>query len=239
MKLLIQMILIAGLCMASLSARADVDYNDLPPWFQTDIQTLDKALDVPMLTNGYRLCVTLPNAIPAFTTRCLLIVKGRERKPVFDIWSLKGYVRIHTSEEALKYVRLRTSLQTWLLWPESNRVFTEIISRPNVALLPNYGLKDNYVKNLMQYWHSGDFAVLSPDAFRLGHFKPPSVKHVGHLYIIDRWIAKPKLTTKPGTCIIQEILETVTDEGDYTWKVLVSRDTPNLPDTTWMLPSFL
>jgi len=234
--------LIQVLCYVALSSSvlAGVDTSTLgidtmtedqaPEIFKVDSQTPQQKLLLSALNQGTKLYVTTPAGIPTEASRQIEVQYGKKTRIAGDLDQLAGFVHITSAAQALEFVRFRTSPATWLNWPRSRYRFVEVTDQEH-PWRDDYGAKiDISTKSLIEDNRSGDFGILSPDAFRVGKFSHPTVHRKGKNYIIDRWVLQESTVYK--------IRETVGPLGEYTRRSTQQLSAPNIPGTQWRLPTY-
>ena len=154
-----------------------------------------------------------------------------------SLGQLRGLVGIPDGAHALRYVRLRTSPGLIAAWNSAEQQ-VEIVNRSKVAELPSYHM-ESYSQWLnsdaVQRWRSGRLGLLSPQSYTKGEFSPPVVESADGGYKIVRWLFVDNPSNQ--TTHIRRISEWVGKDGSYRIHVLRHTRTPNLPDTTWVIPA--
>jgi len=233
----IQVLMYVTLCSAVF---AGVDTSTLgidtmpedqaPISFQVESQTPQQRIYLSCLNQAAKLYVTTPAAIPTEASRQIELQSGDKKLIVGDLDQLAGFVHITSPAQALEFVRLRTSPATWLHWPRSRYRFIEITDQEH-PWREDYGAKtDIFTKSLIEDNRSGDFGILSRDAFRIGKFSHPIVERKGKNYIIERWVLSGPTVFK--------IRETVGLSGEYTRRSTLKLNAPDIPGTQWRLPTY-
>jgi hypothetical protein len=139
---------------------------------------------------------------------------------------LRGLVRIANADQALTFVRLRTSKDYCYDWRQS---ILEIVSSDHAKEID---FKDRSALTHMarQDTVSGHYAVLSPHAFRSGGFSAPIVSQVPGGFRITRWVC---LFNGLHGDHIQQWDEYVGHDGTYRMSVSKDMPAPKLPGTHW------
>lgn len=155
---------------------------------------------------------------------------GITRQIAWDLNQLRGSVHIPNKAAALRYVRLRTTPQTYYFWPNPE---VEIVSRRDANRLPRYGVESS--------WHfrpggSGSFGIVSPHAWRVGKFTKPNVQQTPDGFIITRWTYASAIVTEHASkeAGVYRIQEWVGRDGAYRRRTLqIVHKT--LPNTSWWM----
>ena len=175
------------------------------------------------------------------------------RKLVQYISDLRGFVRIESLAEALRYVRVQTSPYLNGLWDagDVNKAAFEIVDRANLEQALHFGYVTQYaalandeIENSKQ--PSGFYGVLSSKDFKTYGFTQPQVRQVESAFEIKRWLiqfrTRHTVTGKyrnfhldndyvPDE--VQFVKEIVTKDGDYRRtivKVVKGERVPMSPD---------
>ena len=155
---------------------------------------------------------------------------GVTRQIAWDLNQLRGSVRIPNKAAALRYVRLRTTPQTYYFWPNPE---VEIVSRRDTNRLPRYGVESD--------WHfrpggSGSFGIVSPHAWRVGKFTRPEVQEVAGGFLVTRWTYASAMVSEHASkeAGVYRIREWVGRDGAYRRRTLqIVHKT--LPNTSWQM----
>jgi len=139
-----------------------------------------------------------------------------------------GHVQIANADDALAYVRLQTSY-TCHLAPDF-----EVIDRPHVFLIPNYGLPQLNIDLDVKTTPPGWYGVISSQAFKKGGFSLPKVIATTRGYIITRWLFYDQNFNRHHR--IRKVEETVSAIGEYHCKILLDRPAPKLRGADWYVP---
>ncbi len=169
-------------------------------------------------------------AYPEVVNRNLMLKVDNRVVKLNALSQLRGHVRIDSPQQALDFVRFRTSLYTFFYW--RGRRFFEVIPDDAVAKMPTYGF-DRYYET--HPGGAGDAGVISPGAYRLEKFTAPTVTRSGDHFEVVRWLYFPGLP-QPGT--VRLVRETIGADGSYDCVTLKSLPAPKLPDTYWRRPLF-
>lgn len=131
---------------------------------------------------------------------------------------LRGCVQISTVLDALHFVRLRTDPDTVFCWPGSIEQEVTLYKAPGVS---------------SAFSGSGEWAVLSPQAYSVGEFSAPKARPIKDGFTIVRWI----WMDNPGDAgsTVQKWRETVLTDGSYHREILISKPAPDLPNTNWRI----
>lgn len=162
-----------------------------------------------------------PNVAP--NSPAIRVSTPRTRFLLHSLAQLQGVVAVHTPQQALHFVRLRTARDYCYDWPGADAI-QEIVSFSQ-AMSPAFadtGHADGFSR-------SGVFGLLSDQAYKAGKFLPAQVKLVPEGFQIVRWVCR--YASLEGTAL-EQWQETVGSDGKYTCTVLHSRKTPVLPDTS-------
>jgi hypothetical protein len=139
-------------------------------------------------------------------------------------------VAINTPSDALRYVRLRTSLSLWFVWHNSRLL--EIVSIKQAARLLNFGIPPDVRPDGLT---SGYVGVLSTRDYQRCRFAPPVVRSARGGFTVTRW-AFSYLGPRNR---VELVRETVGRDGRYTCTVLISKPPPRLSSGRfWNVPFF-
>jgi hypothetical protein len=143
-----------------------------------------------------------------------------------DLQHLKNFVLITTPAQALMFVRLRTSWQTYMTM--SNPFEVEMESETQHQTMPSFGLPNS------QEFSGGGGApidpvvpnrvLLSDRAFRDGGLTPPIVTRSGANFQVVRWIYQINPGNKHSIC---EVRELVGRDGTYSQFIIKHRNVSN------------
>jgi len=167
------------------------------------------------------------DTIPRIDTYSLKVEDELGSHDLRNFADLQGKVSIHTGEDALEFVRLRTSFWSYYLWPEDRTI--EVVSSSMLPKLPSYGLEQ--IHN--PYRTAG--VINDTDFIKSGFSVPQVVTNHGQ-YNITRWLLDLNLT---GTPFVEKVGETVTSDGRYSITVLAKKNVPRLSNSQWGIPSQL
>lgn len=160
-----------------------------------------------------------------------LVLSGAAgEKRMHNLNELYGLIRIPDPAAALHFVRLKTSLATWQMWPS---VDSEIVQVKDARKLPNYGLT-NVIDPLDR--DSGFNGMLSTEAYRAGRFTPPMVQQRPGGFRVRRWLYTQTQRFPFGR--VQLVEERVSTNGAYKRVVLKDLPPPDLPGTRWHFMGF-
>ena len=159
--------------------------------------------------------------------------RGASRQ-LHSVNDLNGLVNIRTANEALDFVRLRTSVSTFRFWPDES-IELEVTRQSDALAQARYGLRSDDLPTRNWVHRSGMSGVLSDRAFKQGEFSAPVVIREGTGYSITRWIYVIQQNDRQG---VQQIRESVTKSGHITRTVLRRLPLPTLPATTWEIERY-
>ena len=162
------------------------------------------------------------------------------RTQVKHLSGLKGFVKISSSNEALRFVRLQTSPYLIGLWDtdNANKSIFEVVDHAKLDHILDYGYVTQYGKIPRNYLNdlsisSGYYGVVSSKAFVNQGFTQPEVRQVGSVFEIKRWLIqfrtriprslgnrKVELDNNYVADELQFVKETVTEDGDYNRTIL-------------------
>ena len=164
-----------------------------------------------------RMIVVLPDPKGGTTTQ----VAG-------DLNALRGSVKITSKAAALRYVRLLTTPKTYYLWPVHA---VEVVSRSDAHSLPDFGVASSWGFRAVD---SGAYGIISPRAWRIGKFTPPTVQQIKEGFIVTRWIYTTDTGTEQARTEegVYRIREWVGRDGAYRRRALERFD-KKLPNTAW------
>ncbi len=174
--------------------------------------TTTLSIEVPLasLLPDRGICEQVTDDGIAPTRQGLVLRAGRREIGLSTPGDLRGHVRIDTPAEALDYVRLGSSKDLAYAWQGCGGL--EIVR----------GSEGNN--------ESGKMGVVTPRAWRIGKFTPPTVKHAGGDFVVERWLMLrgSGLEGRPV-----KVREHVGRDGSYRQEVLPTPPLPPLPDTRW------
>ena len=163
--------------------------------------------------------VPLGPRFPVEPSLRLIVLSETERKVVNWPTELRGMVQIHTPEQALEFVRLFSSFETYYRFPEFRYL----------EVSPSADAPDTTVRRARQA------ATMRASDFKKLGLRPPVVIAWRESFRIRRSVAEVTAGAVTGLAILDE---TVTAEGNYTVRVLWREDVP--PDSTLIrLPCFM
>ena len=136
---------------------------------------------------------------------------------------MRGHVKIASEQDALQYVRLRTTPSTWILWHDKQ---FEIVTDRMARALPTYRSPCGFGWNAAA--SSGYLGVLSDAAFAQGHFTSPTTLRSGRGFVVYRWVYCGK--------DVQFVRETIGPDGSYWQYIVREMAPPRLPNTKWRFP---
>ena len=181
-----------------------------------------------LVPNSTLWIATVGEVSPIEAVEHLVLSFNGKEKVLTKMDDLRGYAAIDTPENALRYVRLRTSLKTWYMWRDAYMV--EIANPTLMKQFPNYGIKPKSE----HFVNSGFDGILSEAAFVRGHFSPPEVVKTITGFTIKRWLFNDEFKFK-RVLFVEEQIET---NGGYHRKTLRSRQPPQIPGTSWYITRF-
>ena len=179
---------------------------------------------LPVLKPGLHLVMGSEPSRMAPAPEALALRDGRAWRVIGRLSDLKGAVTIRNCSDALLYVRLRTALP--FAWRD--RIELEVLSRHGARMYPRY-FGQPFEPQSEQ---SGFSAILSPAAFKAGHFAPPAIFRHGASFGIIRWI----YVLGPEQEHVEKVLEYVGRNGGYRRITLSSMAPRRLQDTRWSVP---
>ncbi len=141
----------------------------------------------------------------------VVLARGGSEKRLSNLSDLRGHVHIDSPEKALEYVRLGSARD--YSWGGCG------------------GLE--IVRSSDKRAQSGMNGELSPRAYRIGKFAPPTVKRVGSEFVVERWLM---LLGGVPDGRPAKVREHVGPDGSYRQEVLPTPPLPPLPDTHWGVP---
>lgn len=200
-----------------------------------DLQ-FSKPMSLGIEAPGVRLHLvnTRPTAIPVEPFERIVIARQGNLSMLRDFSQLRGLVRISNADAALRFVRLRTSLDTFFAWPGCPWE-VEVISNDQVNSLPHFGLRDYLYP---QFPGSGCNGILSPSAYRTGRFTPPKSEREKTEFVVTRWLLICPDPQDQKRLSVQKVREFVGEDGQYRRTVVETMPPPELPGIIWQIPLF-
>jgi hypothetical protein len=178
--------------------------------------------------------------------RELLLKQNGDTAKLLSLEQLRGQVHITKPEEALLFVRFRTSPAFCEYWPWPREV--EIIDLNDARQLPSYGEDFQLNDYDLSYVRDGgsDIPVdwgLTHEAYQAGHFTPPSIAPVTGGFSITRWIfSQRRVRSPPGSLFgwrlvarVMKVQEFVGVDGQYHRAILSEAAPPKLARTSWYI----
>jgi hypothetical protein len=188
-----------------------------------------KKIDVPWMKPGNELEIGYqpPLSDPLDARRRLYVVTGGRWQQVRSLSILAGHVRIRSADQALHFVRLRTSPTTSLAF--EGTMWAEVLPRTAVDSALTFG--DHTLIRTLKQAREGLYGVLSADRFAELGFHLPTVSMTAGGYKVRRVVVVLPRGAH-GRPIVQWISEQVSSDGSYriTGTELVTRkDVARIP----------
>ncbi len=185
-----------------------------------DHEPADWGEDLPLssLREGYRLTLGVPEVLgqPRQTfERALLIQEDNLWRVVDRAGDLDGYLEITSETQALEFVRLLSSPQTFHLWKDLGFVELSVpetrpqTRRPEKSPVA-VGEKQDTAETSDPAGESLPGA-LTPEQAKALDFHPPEVRTDADGFLITRFVAK----REPGGSQVYRIMERVSPSGGY------------------------
>jgi|SRR5579884_577253 len=156
---------------------------------------------------------------------------GLSKSPLSTLEQLRGWVRLQNSQQALRFVRFRTSRKYCYNW-QSIDTPQEIVSFLQCTSADFADTGGSDATGLFHGMESGRYGLLSDRAYQMGKFTPLRVRKVPSGYEIVRWVC---IYRHLEGIAVQQWQETVGLDGRYRRVVLKSSLPPKLPGTKWFL----
>lgn len=151
----------------------------------------------------------------------IALFDGKQTVVLTQLNQLRGYVHIPDGKAALRYVRLLTAPQTWLLWKHGVQQ-AELVEAIDAPKLPNFGLAR--VMNSSGMLLGG----IAHDTYHAAGFTPATVQPVAGGFWVTRWLYVDDRRKRPGRQMVQRVREFVGVDGEYKRTVLQSMPPPDI-----------
>lgn len=238
---------LTGVLLLFLTCCGDVGYS------QKTEPLLDQQINLGFEKPGvglFSIFTHLGDPMDAFTR--IGLQQNNRTYVLRDLKDLRGKVSLPDKSAALRFVRLRTSPYTYLLW--NKRILeAEVVEASSAPELPDFGLEDDTLSAWVRDFgglksgaeltrsdwskvKSGTFGILSDQAYQKGNFQPPDIILRHNRYQITRWLYVLRTDlTHDAEESIQQVREEVGKDGTYKRSVIKKLKPPILPNTTWGL----
>lgn len=170
---------------------------------------------------------------PVETCLHLFLVTPQIRQEITRLEQLKGQVRISTSNEALSFVRLKTSPATWYLWEGMGAM--EVVSVDQIN--PSFCFGDeNECNSLRDGRYPGMYGVVKSRSDLVAlKIKPTEVKVTKNGFEIHRTLITQ--VKRWGDSYLQEVTESVGYDGSYSIHRGKLRKAPDTDSIKWFFPT--
>jgi hypothetical protein len=173
-------------------------------------------LPLSSLSGGYRLTLGVPEILgqprQAFE-RALLTKEDNLWRVVDHSGDLDGYLEITTGTQALEFVRLLSSPQTFHLWKDLKFVELSVQEFRPMEKPGDGGGKEESLANAPGPNSTGEFlpGALTAEQAKALDFHPPEVRADKEGFLVTRFVAK----REPGGSQVYRIMERVSPSGGY------------------------
>ena len=168
------------------------------------------------LREGYRLTLGVPEILGQPRQefeRAMLIQEDNLWRVVERSGDLDGYLEITSGTQAIEFVRLLSSPQTFYLWKDLGFVELTIQESRPVERPGDDDGKEERRANASDSNLSGEFVpgALTPEQAKALDFRPPEVRADANGFLVTRFVAK----REPGGSQVYRMTERVTRSGGY------------------------
>jgi hypothetical protein len=159
--------------------------------------------------------------------KAIEVTDNKTHRIVKNLNDLRGMVTISNGQDALRYVRLKTSYSTRFLFAHpACEVCTFTVSQS----IPNFGIAPEVYPGRNS---SGYLGVLTAQAARIGGFSGPHVEQNAEGWRISRWLLIEQNSKGRGKLYVQHVEEMIGRDGSYQMRILKTISPPKLPATRW------
>lgn len=197
-------------------------------YYRSLVEDLPARHPVPISFSKPRVRIDLedPKSNISTAQQRLLLSDGFHTSDFKSLDQLRGLVEIKSKDQALEFVRLRTSQCLCYNW--AGQIQLEVI---NTSQIDDPNFADAICpRSPNNHGQSGLYAILSQQAYQQGGFAPPMVISTANGYAVTRWVCT--FDDLAGSRV-ERWREIVGLDGSYRKAVLVSKKPPKLPNTEW------
>lgn len=176
-----------------------------------------------------------PEARPAEAFERICVVQDGRYRQLHRLKDLENLVRIRNRADALRFVRLRSAVDTWHAWDDVESL-VEVLSSDKLRTLRPFCAAKLYRLS----YPSGYLGILSNKAYETGGFSSAQVDAVRDGFIVQRWVLSEVRNggNQQRVLRVKLLREHVGLRGEYGIEVVKCKSPPVIDATRWQFGSF-